>query len=1336
MKPAMEEILFGFLSFFQSSFCHDFLLQYCNFDFYLIRHISLKSTRHIVECKTKSMFGQAQQKPAGFSFGAPSTAPTNNTSTPSFNFSSNNNNNTASVNALNKPSGFSFGNPTNTTSNLFSANNSTSTAPKLGGFSLNTPAKPTTSGFSFENTGPSSSSSGFSFANKPITTPSLNTSSFGAKPSLFGNSSTNPSFCNTMNNLTFNQNEQVQQQQQITNPSSYGVDFAKFSAEEMPKSLTSASDDSTKLKRKRSTSVSSTNNNASHNNSLVGRIVDTFKVPSKYSIENIYGLFTSNKHNNNSKNICSDDSSLQLQKYSASIGMDIPRVPASKSEYRRLTIKSSKNSYVKYDEIDPNTVILSRRTDLRSNIKKQDSEPKVGKSIIESFKPPSKRIKKESSDIIEKVNHKEELTFSKPLSEQIDKTQETITEMINQKEDKNLEYWCTPSIEDLSKLSSLELAHVENFTAGRKGFGNLMFKYPVDLSAFEGNWDQLLHKTILFQHRTLQVYPNEVNKPSEGNGLNVPAVITLEKVFPRQYDVLNPDMGLLERHIQRLKSTHGMKFISFDPINGTYVFEVEHFSIWGIVDEEDDDPEIVAKWKKQQELEYTNEKRRNELQINALEKIAGYGQPGDSWKRQKPDFGVVAPGTFELEDKYEKINKDLLLTQTNIDEDEIVDASVPSGIDNGPEEIDENNIKLALIRNANDIDELVEVRAYEPEVKDLNLQVFNAKTELSISNNWDEQLKLSNGFFSAFNKNLDSRYNVKLDPKNVGDLIFGDKDTSKLVKVITEPPFSFENSEKYQKCLKTELFQTRSTLRTNNLPLFFLDDHIKLTTPLLSFEASSDFTSWELLSILYDDNYVASFLSRSLIAYTSNSLPKRSHILDIKRRELLCDFLQKIISMNLEQNSFESSSLPRDNVDKIYHFICTDKLPDAIQYALNTRNNHLAVLLTMIDSNDKTIHKLARAQLKEWENGSLNFIPSSVLKVYKLLMGNILSKEYVNHLDGLTWPVVLYLLIKYGDTNQTLKNTINQFIEYCESTGISENPVYQVFFPLLKLYNSEFVIIGKFDIEFQFLLMKHLKSVIKFSDEQFDNVVEGFSKKLEKKGFVEEAAFVLEHMIDDKKNENLLTQLFADNVCKFGFLEDDHRLGQIQRDLHVPHTLLHLSRSVEFKHRKEYYKSTLELISANKLKQAHDFMLEFVAPGIIISDVSSDIIKLENLIKEFLILSESNIGACVYGDYISVVEFANTFDYNDDEYETKCNKLKEMIDNMFGTIPFLVETNSKVKIAKTVMIKKLISIAFREGLECNVDQLSSLELPESEKNYLEANLDNEEDDFNNRMVIS
>lgn len=414
----------------------------------------------------------------------------------------------------------------------------------------------------------------------------------------------------------------------------------------------------------------------------------------------------------------------------------------------------------------------------------------------------------------------------------------------------------------------------------------------------------------------------------------------------------------------------------------------------------------------------------------------------------------------------------------------------------------------------------------------------------------------------------------------------------------------------------------------------------------------------------------------------------------------------------------------RDTLDKIYHFVCTDKLADAIQYAVNTKNNHIAVLLTMLDSDDSTVHKLAKSQLTVWSQELVGFIPSSILKIYKLLSGDILSKEHIDHLEGLTWPVVLFLMIKFGDSNKPLNETIKEFVHYAEKTGISRLPIFQTHFTILKMMNSSRDVLATFDVELQFLLMKHLKKFIQFTAEEFDIIIQKFAEKLEKKAMTKEASFVLEHLNNDEIAKDKITKLFNNNVSNLGFLENDKKLNELHEILHIPDTLLHEARSAEYSNLGKFYKSTLELILAGNLCKAHDLTLEKVAPEIIIRNVPNELDRLSRLVEKFSTLSVSKVGSAVYGDYIKMIALSGAVDDDSNDYNAKKEKLRFAFDSVLNGITSLADTNQTVKVAKTIMIKKLVSVAFKEEINIDADQFLRLELPESEKNYLEAKFDN------------
>ncbi|KAF8978977.1 hypothetical protein BGZ46_005960 [Entomortierella lignicola] len=155
------------------------------------------------------------------------------------------------------------------------------------------------------------------------------------------------------------------------------------------------------------------------------------------------------------------------------------------------------------------------------------------------------------------------------------------------------EYWMTPSLEELRKMSRTELQHVQDFKVGLPGYGSVSFLEPVDLSTVP-SLSSICGHIVLFQPRICIVYPDEHNKPPRGQGMNVPALISLENCWPVDKSTREPvkfekSSPQYAQHLKRLKRQPETTFIEFNTDDGTWTFRVEHFSKYGLEDDEYDD---------------------------------------------------------------------------------------------------------------------------------------------------------------------------------------------------------------------------------------------------------------------------------------------------------------------------------------------------------------------------------------------------------------------------------------------------------------------------------------------------------------------------------------------------------------------------------------------------------------------------------------------------------------------------------------------------------------------------------------------------------------------------
>lgn len=145
-------------------------------------------------------------------------------------------------------------------------------------------------------------------------------------------------------------------------------------------------------------------------------------------------------------------------------------------------------------------------------------------------------------------------------------------------------YYTIPSLEDLSQMVTYNSEGkpqliVDGFTIGRRGRGNVFFPDRFDIYGI--NIDKHVH----FGNKELTIYQDDNKKPPVGEGLNRPAQITLDEVFPRNKgsnEFITEPSSLIEMGYENiLRNTcqrYGTTFVDYRNETGSWVFEVPHFT--------------------------------------------------------------------------------------------------------------------------------------------------------------------------------------------------------------------------------------------------------------------------------------------------------------------------------------------------------------------------------------------------------------------------------------------------------------------------------------------------------------------------------------------------------------------------------------------------------------------------------------------------------------------------------------------------------------------------------------------------------------------------------------
>lgn len=147
------------------------------------------------------------------------------------------------------------------------------------------------------------------------------------------------------------------------------------------------------------------------------------------------------------------------------------------------------------------------------------------------------------------------------------------------------DYYMKPCLEDLIRSEVTDPGYssrVPDFTVGRHGYGYVKFLGNTDVRCLD------LDQIVKFHRHELVVYEDEDSKPANGQGLNKAAEVTLML----QIRNLSSKDGHLNDVVKKLKEStqrQGAQFISFDSMNGEWKFLVDHFSRFGLSEDEEED---------------------------------------------------------------------------------------------------------------------------------------------------------------------------------------------------------------------------------------------------------------------------------------------------------------------------------------------------------------------------------------------------------------------------------------------------------------------------------------------------------------------------------------------------------------------------------------------------------------------------------------------------------------------------------------------------------------------------------------------------------------------------
>lgn len=710
-------------------------------------------------------------------------------------------------------------------------------------------------------------------------------------------------------------------------------------------------------------------------------------------------------------------------------GFASPATPKLGASQLGMSVNGSKPGL--FDSISPNTInpnaftprksvkklVLDKRTtgaNLRASLM---SNPKLDRSMLN---PDAERestyassvqdsvidspIKKKSTMTMSRSNQKSGLD-AYPRTVDLDALDEG-------------EYYTLPEMSVLCNASHADLASVNEFVVGRKGYGELRYLEPVDLNTVTTMAD--IPGTLVLFERLMEceVYPEGTDGQEPGHGLNHRARISLEKCWPiersTQKPIRDPNHPKLKAQERRCKNQPGTEFVSFDPETGKWVFEVEHFTKYGLDsdEEEENETEIVE-------------------DASAQSSVASMDGEGEEYQEEDTVSSPHDPSDDEDEDELET-------EEEESEEDDVGDGPTPW---NGEADVHRLNVMQAsLFGNGNkgmeSRQELVQpyfLRAEEGLAStDLEMDhplLGDAST--TIDAQLPEHARLQDDVVQ--DQDLDDVFSER-SLSNEWDQLDEDVAKGSEVEQPKSKPVDVAASNLAREMTDVQI-QHSQLKDIDDVPLFTVNPSLRLRhfANLFAADQSYEGTFWRLASSLFDPL-------------------ETPDLEDIRRKLGLSKWLEQVVSSTVEHELLSAPAGPAT----VFVLLSGHQIERAVDAAISSGDVRLATLISQIGG-DERFRADIRAQINEWRAEKADgHISPEYKKVYALLAGMVDvypgngSQDHVDRAmdvdltQDLDWLRVFGLHLWYGSQiEDSVHVALDSYSSYLKTAGEDRQPYFK-----------------------------------------------------------------------------------------------------------------------------------------------------------------------------------------------------------------------------------------------------------------------------------------------------
>ena len=774
------------------------------------------------------------------------------------------------------------------------------------------------------------------------------------------------------------------------------------------------------------------------------------------------------------------------------------------------------------------------------------------------------------------------------------------------------DYYTIPKLEDIDNFYDEEkdTCYVDTFTIGRKGYGSIFWNCQIDLKGL--NLDEIVH----IRRKEVIVYPDDEDKPPVGQGLNKPAQITLDQVWPidkNSHEIIK-DVRRLEElnYASKLEATTvrlNAIFKDYRPETGSWVFNVKHFSKYGLFDEEEDDvvmAEAAVKTTPSKPLQTTPVSRRY-LESDRAKRDADVPDksPGQSIR---PITSFTSAFTTSFEQMFMDFPKpeDYVYKgpMRPASEERSLKQTYPTfeyydGIrsvlfdDDEDQESERKPTKRSKIRSPSESLLISPVAGgpmkHRPPIKIPQIHVTK------------RELKFFASLFPSKNKVILDVSSIKCSSAAIGRFFNGSRNL-----------LSSEG-----RTLKTLSVETCPDLTEEPGLMQRFVDQLKSQTLITGHEQHIPFADVRRNSI---NPFNSDDLNGLVIALYGDLKAKSEYEMEEERRNAVIDWLT-------ERN--KANKVPPDSYSRIFHFLCVNDVKSAVDEAIRTNQPRLALMIasgTCSLAKDEML-----SQLESWKiSGADKFIDRQVVMLFILMSGQthwlLSSEETVACVEHLTWSQQLALTLIYCP-DVPMEHLVH---------GLPSDSL-DVEYHLLAEHNKNQWLVFDYcadDLESWFL---H-QSLVSFNaiprDPKSDSLHSVVSSQLMDQS-VMWASFVAIHVADNTLRHRLLSEILHHNGSSITSADESF----LENSLLISRSEIAAAKAVSCKSAFDDIGHCMALLDCGKWAQAHDLLIDRIFPDLVINEETEMLAELIERMRphRHTISNWFTSGAHIYDVYRQVV---------------------------------------------------------------------------------------------------